>query len=302
MKEKDIIKKWLDHELLTTSESEAFKNLDAYDSFMKISETAKKFKAPAYEVETHLLSLQKDVRDRPLKKPKHNLTLWFKIAAVFVIGLGIYFAFFKFENTPPAIATAAGEQKSVILPDQSELRINALSYVRYDKKDWQNNRILYLEGEAYFKVATGKRFDVRTKSGVVSVIGTQFNVKQRENYFEVVCYEGVVNVFYDKETAYLQAGDGIEIANNTVHKKITTLSSPRWLGGKSIFSSVPYAQVLKEFEWQYGVTFEAKNIDQSKLFTGNFVHSNIDFALQSITIPMRLKYKINDNRITLYKE
>ncbi len=300
MKKKDIIKKWLDSQQLTQVESEAFKNLDAYDSYVKISETAKKFKAPEYDVEENLSGLQADLKNRPVQTSRSFVKILLKIAAIFVIGLGTYFAFFNDRSVN--VATLVSEKKSITLPDQSILRLNALSSIKYNKKQWEDNRAVDLEGEAYFKVAKGKKFDVRTKSGIVSVIGTAFNVKQRKNYFEVICYEGVVSVSYNDETAYLRAGDGIEITDNKASKKTTPSKIPEWIRGKSLFLSVPYSQVLKELEWQYGVTIIAKNIDQTKLFTGNFVHSNIEYALQSITIPMRLQYKINNNIVTLYKE
>jgi ferric-dicitrate binding protein FerR (iron transport regulator) len=39
--------------------------------------------------------------------------------------------------------------------------------------------------EAYFQVKKGQTFSVNTTDGVVKVLGTHFNVKQRKNYFEV---------------------------------------------------------------------------------------------------------------------
>jgi len=47
MKKEALIKKWLDNEL-TDKELEAFKQLEAYDSFIKLSDKAKLFKGPDY--------------------------------------------------------------------------------------------------------------------------------------------------------------------------------------------------------------------------------------------------------------
>jgi ferric-dicitrate binding protein FerR (iron transport regulator) len=47
--------------------------------------------------------------------------------------------------------------------------------------------------EAYFQVKKGQTFSVNTTDGVVKVLGTHFNVKQRKNYFEVNCFEGLVS-------------------------------------------------------------------------------------------------------------
>ncbi|MBW1296927.1 FecR family protein [Aquimarina litoralis] len=302
MKKEDLIKKWLDNEQLTKQESEAFEKLDAYDSYVRISETAKQFKAPEYDVTSNL-----DIVTQQLKAPntKTSGKTYFysilRIAAVFVIGIGIYFSFFN-EYKGKEIKTIASQKATITLPDNSIVKINATSSLAYDEKGWENNRELYLDGEAYFNVAKGKKFDVRTSLGVVSVIGTRFNVKQRENIFEVVCYEGIVSVNSNDQIEYLKAGDAI-IFNSEISEKLkVTDQEPTWYTNKSYFNKTSYDRVLKELEWQYGVEVKTKNIDPTIVFTGNFVHSDIETALQSITIPMRLKYVINNKTVTLFKE
>ncbi|WP_271765344.1 FecR family protein [Aquimarina algiphila] len=301
MKEKDLINKWLNNAQLTHTESEAFKNLNAYDSYVRISDTAKNFKAPEYDIESNLEDLKTTLIDhKSTAASKHYITILMRVAAIFVIGIGTYFALFY--TTETTVDSLASQKISVELPDHTVVQLNALSSISYQEKDWENNRKIKLEGEAYFKVAKGKKFDVQTSSGIVSVLGTQFNVKHRDHYFEVICYEGLVSVTYDRNIVKLPAGKTFKILKNVISKGETNIIQPDWIENKSMFSSTPYSYILKEFERQYDVTIIANNIDQNKLFTGNFVHSDIQTAIQSITIPMRLKYKINDNNITLYKE
>ena len=57
MKKKDLILKWLDHEPLSKLESKAFNDLDASDSFTKISDAAKYFRAPKYDIDHNLEDL-----------------------------------------------------------------------------------------------------------------------------------------------------------------------------------------------------------------------------------------------------
>ncbi|MCK8521705.1 FecR family protein [Aquimarina sp. D1M17] len=300
MKKKDLIRKWLDNEPLNAQESKAFKDLDAYDSFMKIAETAKRFKAPDYNTEKNLEALQTNLSNpKSASKKSSYITIISRIAAVFILAIGLY-TFLK--PSQKEVSTLVTEKTSVILPDESEVILNALSAIKYSEKDWQDNRTIALDGEAYFKVAKGKKFEVQTTLGNVQVLGTQFNVKQRNQYFEVVCYEGLVSVSYNNNVTQLSKGQGIEIYENQVRKTNTSIAKPSWTENRSIFISKPFSFILREFERQYNVTIVTKNFDQNQLFTGNFVHSNIQTALQSITIPMRLKYEINDNLITLYRE
>ena len=65
------------------------------------------------------------------------------------------------------------------------------------------------------------------------------------------------------------------------------------------FESVPFLEVINEFERQYNVTITTKNVDGDQLFTGRFVHSNISLALKSISIPLDLTYVIDETKKTV---
>ncbi len=301
MKKKDLISKWLDNEQLTKQESEAFEQLDAYDSYVKISETAKKFSAPDYDLKGNQKILKNELDGRKRIIPKNSyLKTFIRIAAIFVIGIGLYFSFFREYDT--TFSTLVSETSTTELPDKSTVKLNSLSSITYNKKNWTEERKIALDGEAYFSVATGKKFDVHTSSGIVSVIGTRFNVKQRGDFLEVICYEGVVSVAVADQTKFLRVGDILEFDSGQILEKKNPNLEPQWFSKRSLFYGTPYGDVLKELEWQYGITIETKNIDPSILFTGNFVHSDIQMALKSITIPMRLKYVIKNKTVTLFKK
>jgi len=192
----------LNNEQLTKQETEAFEQLDAFESYVKIAETARKFSAPKFDVQSNQEILKKELSGRTKDTPKKlYLQTLMRIAAVLVIGIGLYFSFFSDNNT--TIKTIASEKLNHQLPDESKIKLNAVSSLVYDDQNWNNERKVTLQGEAYFKVAKGKKFDVHTSAGIVSVIGTRFNIKQRDDFFKVICYEGVVSVTVDKETKYL---------------------------------------------------------------------------------------------------
>ncbi|GAA4112847.1 FecR domain-containing protein [Aquimarina addita] len=301
MKKKDLILKWLNNEQLTKQESEAFQQMDAFDSYRRIADTAKKIKPPSFDTEENLENLKSRLSDRKTTNQKNYFIVnLMRVAAIFVLGIGVYFSFFHQYTT--TIATIAGEKTTIQLPDASIVALNAQSSIKYNKKNWVDQRSIALNGEAYFKVAKGEKFDVETTSGTVSVLGTQFNVKQREDYFEVTCYEGLVSVSYNDKVRKLSAGNRFTMIEGNIEETASTLLLPDWKNNRSSFTSVPFSQIIEEFERQYNVTIIAKNIDKTTLFTGIFVHSDIETALKSITIPMRLQYKIDTKNITLYRE
>ncbi|MCF6348359.1 MAG: FecR domain-containing protein [Flavobacteriaceae bacterium] len=304
-----LIQKWLDGEL-NDAELQAFKELPEYESYTKLSETAKLFKDTSYNVELELEKLNSIIKDRkqPEQQPVKVVQMqWIKpllrVAAIFIIGLAVYYSPIYGDSTT-VVKTLASNTTTIELPDNSEVKLNAASSIKYSKKKWKKNREVNLVGEAYFKVEKGSQFDVVTWLGKVSVLGTQFNVKQRVNYFEVICYEGLVSVSYKGKDIKLPAGKSFKIIDGKIVEGQTKDSVPSW-AQKSIssFKSVPYGEVIKEFERQYNVVIEAKNIDTTQLFTGSFTNKDKELALKSITLPLQLKYIKKDSaKIVLTKE
>ncbi|MCK5401431.1 MAG: FecR family protein [Flavobacteriaceae bacterium] len=295
-----LIKKWLVDEL-TDAETEAFKKLDDHQLSVDIIDHAKQFKASHFSnIDDFEVFKQKyQVQKNPIHK-LNWLNPLLRIASVVVIAFGIYFSFFY--NNLTQIQTLASQKTTIELPDHSKVMLNALSKVEYNKRDWANQRELKLQGEAYFKVAKGKKFDVITKDGVVTVVGTQFNVKQRKNYFEVKCFEGIVKVSSIFKTKLLHVGDTYLILNGKFKEGETSLIKPNWTDNKSSFKAVPVKEVLAELERQYNIKITFKNINTNRLFTGGFTHDNLENALNSITQPMNMTYDMSSSNLVIIHE
>ncbi|UZO79232.1 FecR family protein [Aquimarina sp. ERC-38] len=304
MNKEELILKWLNRESMSSSEMKAFEELDVYQSVIKIGEGATSFRAPEFNQEESLQHLleTRNQNSRLKKFLDTPIVSWMvRIAAIFILGFAVYFIGFT-SNGSKNLQTTIAETKGFNLPDQSRVVLNAASTIAYDKEHWKNNRSVKLEGEAYFKVAKGKKFDVKTKQGTVSVLGTEFNVINRGSFFQVQCYEGRVGITVNKKYYELTKGQSVQLVEGTLHQFSDLQSAPSWLDNVSSFKSVPLYLVIEEFERQYGKKINYNTIDSKLLFTGNFVNSDFKSALQSIIVPMQLKYSINHNIITLYKD
>lgn len=298
MKKEILIKKWLDNEL-TADELKEFQQLEEYDSYVKLSEKAKFFKAPEFNSSDAYRKLQPVIDEKRASKSNKGLyKIIAQMAAAFIIGFSLVTVIFSKDMT--TVETMASQKETVTLPDNSTVQLNTLSEISYSEKKWKKNRVVNLVGEAYFKVAKGSKFDVETSSGIVSVHGTQFNVKNRENYFEVKCFEGLVSVTIDGNETLLPAGNSLRIVNGNIVENNTDLVGPTWIDNKSSFVSVPLSEVISEFERQYDVSVKTE-FNTDVLFTGTFVHNNKQVALKSIAIPFNLEYTIVNNKIILSK-
>ncbi|WJJ97606.1 FecR family protein [Algibacter luteus] len=298
MNREELISKWLDNNL-NDQELKAFKNLEDYDDLVKLHKSLQGFKADNYNTSTeleHVLSA--------IKTKKQTSTNWFKplmrVAAILAVCFSLYYFATSLDTK---ITTEYAQKTTIKLPDASSVSLNAKSYLAFNKKEWKHEREVELHGEAFFKVAKGSSFKVKTASGTVTVYGTQFNVKQRDNYFEVICYEGLVGVTHNAIETKLKPGDSFLIIDGkTIAKEKENRIMPSWLNNASTFRSLPYKTVIAEFERQYNVNITLIGIDSTQLFTGSFAHDNIDLALKSITLPLHATYSKSNNTITLKGE
>ena len=295
------IKKWLEGKL-TNEEQAKFGQTESYKEIKKISESVQHFKAPEYDIEAELERVNQSKSGRGKVVGFEWQKTLLRIAAMLTIVVGgyIYYSYYL----PTTVKTAQAEKRNVLLPDSSEVILNAVSKITYNEIKWNKDRKIELDGEAFFKVRKGSRFYVETSSGTVSVLGTQFNVKQRKEYYEVVCYEGLVEVLAGNQNNQLTPSHTIRYINGIIIKDIISdESGPAWLNNESSFKSVPFKQVIEEFESQYDVSIVAENIDMDKLFTGRFTHDDMVLALKSITIPQNIFYRITeDNQVILSVE
>ena len=139
-----------------------------------------------------------------------HLTRIFRIAAVILLtfllgGISTYVGIRK--SIKPMIqakvnmneiVSPKGAKSQVILPDGTIAWLNAGSKLRYSQTYNNDDRDVFLEGEAYFKVMKNplKPFIVRTKTMSVKALGTAFNVKAypEENTITTTLEEGKVEI------------------------------------------------------------------------------------------------------------
>ncbi len=299
--QENYLAKWLNNEL-SEEELKEFKNSEEYASYQRILDVSDQLEAPEFDLDMAWNDLHdrrqssepKVIRMRPVQK---MMRIAAAIAVLFMI------SYFYINSLNETISTQYAQRETVILPDASEVILNAGSEISYSKKKWDEQRNIELEGEAFFKVAKGKKFTVSTAAGTVTVLGTQFNVEQRDGFFEVSCYEGLVRVNFKDVETQLPAGSSILVFNGTVvEEKVAANQSPSWINDESSFKSIPLKFVLNELERQYNIKVSTNGIDTVQLFTGTFSNTNLNLALESISAPYQIKFNLEGNQVLFYAE
>lgn len=299
MKNEKEILKWLNNEL-SSKEIEDLKQSEDLQTLEKIAHYASQMEAPKVDAHAALQAFKAQNHFRKKTKVRTlNFNVFYRIAAVLVVVLAS--AYFLFFNNTTSFETQIAQTKTFTLPDHSEVILNAASKLTFNEKKWADKRALTLEGEAFFKVKKGQTFSVNTAAGVVRVLGTKFNVKERKNYFEVNCYEGLVSVAYNNKIVKLPPGKTFRVINGSIENVADfNAQNPSWLRQESSFNKIPLDQVIAELERQYDLKIKVEGVDTSKLFTGSFTHTDKEIALQAVTIPLKLSYKTQGKTIIFY--
>jgi ferric-dicitrate binding protein FerR (iron transport regulator) len=280
--------KWLNDEM-TDEELKKFQSHPDYSTFEKIKNYSSQLETSNFNEDEMLHTILSTKKENTKVVSIFN-SAYFKIAAILIIALGILLSYQMFSTTN--VEAHLASKTNFLLPDNSEVILNADSKIEYKKWNWETNRNLNLKGEAYFKVAKGQKFTVHTNLGDVSVLGTQFNVKSRNNRFDVTCYEGKVKVTFTNKEIILTKGKTISIANNQlIIDGNSNDENPVWMNNQIGFDKENLSNIIEEIKRNYNVSIIENNKKTEQLFTGKLPANNLNVALEIIASSYHLKIK-----------
>ena len=253
---------------------------------------------------------------RRIKRSKTMQTIWnfTRTAAAILLPLFLIYQYFllpeinrnKIQQTI-TITSAPGMVTKTILPDGSEVWLNAQSSLTYPVKFTHKTRTVKLTGEAYFKVTSDKkhRFDVITPHQItVSAYGTEFNVNayESENRYEVTLAKGHVKVLSDnsKQEEKLFAGEKaiVEAMNGNMQvAPADTYVETAWKDGKMVFRREKFETITEKLSRKFGVDIQ---LDNEKLreytFTATFTDESLEEILYLLTRSTPITYTITKQR------
>ena len=297
-KDDTFLARWLSNEL-SDEELKDFQESEDFAMFEKIVSGSRAIRSESFD--EHKI-LERIKESQPSKvRPLYTRRVWLYGAAASVV-LVLTFALFNIFSKPTLIEVASGkgEKKTIFLPDGSEVILNANSVAAYIVENWDENRFVDLRGEAYFKVKTGNQFTVRTASGSVSVLGTQFNVQAINGFFEVKCFEGSVQVQSENDEEVLKPKRAFRRINRN-RAILTSIveGTPSWINNESVYTRIPFKYVLIGLENQYDIVFEGKTAADDLTFSGTFPHDDLDLALKVVLGSLQINYTVNGKTVVL---
>jgi ferric-dicitrate binding protein FerR (iron transport regulator) len=141
----------------------------------------------------------------------------FRIAATVIVTFGLAaLAYFIWERTNISTVTVASQNETVdkTLPDGSEITLNKHSTITYAGNFSGDIRKVTLKGEAFFNVTPNKSklFVIDVNDITVTVVGTSFNIKEKDGSTEVTVATGKVKVERNDHSVLLNPNEKLTIA------------------------------------------------------------------------------------------
>lgn len=198
-----------------------------------------------------------------------------------------------------------GKEYRLTLSDGTLICINAETTIRYPVQ-FGSVREVELEGEAYFEVAHDKKrpFRVKSKKGVIEVLGTHFNVSAYPaSAYETTLAEGKVAVTTEGRTIMLNPNQQAilttsgELKVNEVDASLYT----SWIEGIYKFSDKPLLEITALLTRWYDIEFiyESPQV-QYRRFNGTIdKKEDLSFVLSLIADISGIEFQINGRYVTI---
>jgi len=232
------------------------------------------------------------------------------VAASIVILLGFVFISKQYVfNNSLVVCNHSKEIKTVILPDGSVVKLNAMAAITYPKKFTKNTREVSFKGEAFFNIERNpeKPFLINVNTAQIKVLGTSFNVfEKNNNAVEVTVKTGKVQLC-DCENAgkniTLIEGEKGSLNDKGLVKVLNDNENfIAWMNKKLVFKSTPLKTVVRDINAAYhsNVSLGDKDIS-SMIITTTFDSLSIDEVLESISLTLNLKVQQQEENTILVK-
>lgn len=203
------------------------------------------------------------------------------------------------------LTTGRGESYSVVLADGTKVWLNAASSLHYPLNFPGNERIVTVEGEAYFEVTKNPHqpFIVQANGMQVRVTGTVFNVNAyaEEKAVTTTLLEGKVQLTSQAHTEMLAPGEQGELLPSgalRVHKASDIDKVVGWQKGLFVFDHDDVETMMNELARWYDVRVVYKGTIKDR-FTG-VISRNVPLSVLLETLERSTAhFKIEDRTITV---
>lgn len=207
------------------------------------------------------------------------------------------------------LTTPRGGEYNIRLEDGTLVWLNADSRLRFPSRFPGDERVVHVEGEAFFKVAKDslRPFLIHTNRSMVRVLGTSFNVRTYpDETDQTTLVEGRVAVYCDGKVMNMLPNEQWTWTENGGEVKPTDVRfALGWREGCFSFEEQDLSVVFKDLERWYDVPFQVmdEKINILKL-TGVFPkYKELEHVLEIISLAAGVRCRLDEgNRVVRITE
>ena len=202
-----------------------------------------------------------------------------------------------------------GQKTRIKLPDGTNAWLNSGTILRYSNKFGNKNRIVTLEGEGYFEVASNRKipFIINTTDIKVEVIGTSFNIMSysEDEFIEITLEEGTVTfeIMATGEKKILHPGEKAVYNRRTSTVdilQVNALTSIAWKENLLRFDNENFSDIIQKLERWYDVKISVQGIDSIEdRFTMTIKTESLKEVLELIKHTTPIEYTIHEDDVTI---
>ena len=203
------------------------------------------------------------------------------------------------------LLTKRKEQYQLTLPDGTRVWLNAASSLRFPTSFNGKERLVRLDGEAYFEVAKDalKPFKVQSNGQTVKVMGTHFNVNayQDESETRTTLLEGSIKIAGTTASGLLTPGQqGVLTGSDLKITEANTEEAIAWKNGYFRFNSENIESIMRKLSRWYDIEVSFEGNIKSKSFTGKISRfKKISQVLKMLGKTKAVKFKVEERRVVV---
>lgn len=210
--------------------------------------------------------------------------------------------------TPNTITTPPGGQYRLVLEDGSNVWLNVASSLRFPAVFNGNERVVELNGEAYFEVTKDAKrpFKVKVNDMTVEVLGTHFNINSYHDEKDVrtTLLEGSVKVNAAQKAVMLKPSEQLVFtpASSKVQKleNVNVEDVVAWKEGRFKFQQMPIEAIMRQVARWYNVNVQYDGAITKELFTGDVSRQeDVNQLLDILRATKIVSFQVDGNKITV---
>ena len=195
-----------------------------------------------------------------------------------------------------------GNFYKINLEDGTQVWVNANSQLKFPVKFKENERRVFLEGEAYFEVShDGNRpFFVESGGSEVKVLGTHFNINAYGKNVRTTLSSGRVQVSHSGSIIVLEPGEYANLVGEQLRKGRADLEHDlSWHNNQFYFKKETIVEIASTLSKWYDIHVKfKKDVALDKVYTGNFKRDvKLSEVLEMLTYVCDLKFEFDGQEL-----